>query len=117
MNATKRKATGSHFTPPNLASLVAERLLTMMNGMKGPLRILDPACGDGNLLFAIAKEMPESIRRRTTLIGIEQDDDAFLALRSRDADSMHCKTDLIRDDFLELFGDDGLFGSAQASRP
>lgn len=117
MAATKRKATGSHFTPPELAGLVAERLLTLMGAMDGPLRVLDPACGDGNLLSAIAAAMPECLRRRTTLIGIEQDDNSFTALRSRHSELSTCNTDLIKGDFLEFFDDCGLFGSGQVIDP
>ena len=49
MPVTKRKATGAHFTPPDLTRLVAERLAALVSGLKGPLRVLDPACGAGNL--------------------------------------------------------------------
>ncbi len=115
MAATKRKATGAHFTPPDLATLVAERLAELINELEGPIRILDPACGDGNLLWAIAHAMPQSQRRRATLIGIEQDDEAFADLDSREFDT--CQTDFIHGDFLEYFDDGGLFGSGQQLAP
>lgn len=47
MPVTKRKATGAHFTPPDLARLVAERVAALVSSLKGPLRVLDPACSDG----------------------------------------------------------------------
>lgn len=103
MSATKRKATGSHFTPPALASLLAERLVALMTKLEGRLRVLDPACGDGNLLIAIAAAMPDSLRQRAQLIGIEQDDDAFAALRSRRPEFLGCSTELIHADFLDGF--------------
>jgi adenine-specific DNA-methyltransferase len=67
MPVTKRKATGAHFTPPDLAPLVAERVAALVSGLKGPLRVLDPACGDGNLLSAINDALPRDMHRRMTL--------------------------------------------------
>lgn len=117
MTSSKRKATGAHFTPPKLAELVASRLLALMNGMDGPIRVLDPASGNGNLLSAIAQALPAALRRRTTLIGIEQDEEAFATLRSRASEFASCKVDLIRGDFLDFFDDGGLFGSSQEIAP
>jgi len=37
MPVTKRKATGAHFTPPDLARLVTERVAALVSGLKGPL--------------------------------------------------------------------------------
>jgi type I restriction-modification system DNA methylase subunit len=45
MPVTKQKATGAHFTPPELARLVAERVVSLISSLNGPLRVLDPACG------------------------------------------------------------------------
>ncbi len=73
MAPDKRKQTGAHFTPKPLADLVAQRLVKQMPRLDGPIRILDPACGDGNLLVAVAEAMPTSVRRRCTLVGIEDD--------------------------------------------
>jgi len=71
---TKRKATGAHFTPPDLARLVAERVAALIGGIKGPLRVRNPACGEGNLLRAINDALPREMRRRVTLVGIENDE-------------------------------------------
>lgn len=117
MRITKRKATGAHFTPPGLARLVCERLVDLMRGLSGPLRVLDPACGDGNLLCAMTEVLPDDLKRRVTLIGIESDDDSFLALNSRQSRFGTCRTDLIKGDFLEFFDDGGLFGPGQKIEP
>ena len=117
MPVSKRKATGAHFTPPDLARLVAERVAALLSDRKGPLRVLDPACGDGNLLCAINDALPHETRQRVTLIGIENDAASFAALRARQPKFDTCRADLIRGDFLEFFGDNDLFGSGEALAP
>jgi hypothetical protein len=59
------RATGSFFTGSQLATKVAERLAPTLTQES---RILDPACGAGDLLLACAKQLP--IRRgfRETII-------------------------------------------------
>src|SRR3990172_3569943 len=109
MSATKKKATGAHFTPPGLARLVAKRLADLMEWMEGWIRVFDPACGDGNLLRAMAEVLPKRIQRRVTLIGIENDDASFAALTSGRKQFGACAADLIKGDFLEFFEDGDLF--------
>ena len=117
MHATKRKATGAHFTPPDLGILVAERLARMMKSLKGPIRVLDPACGDGNLLRAMVEVLPIEVLKRVTLVGMESDDASFTALQSRESDFDACRTEFINGDFLDLFDDRGLFGGSQTLDP
>jgi adenine-specific DNA-methyltransferase len=117
MSFTTQKRTGAHFTPAGLASIVAERLVESLGAEKRPLRILDPACGDGNLLVAIAQCLPPRLLSRCTLIGIEQDRDSFVALQSRLADFHDCETELLSGDFLDFFDDRPLFGPTCAVEP
>lgn len=49
------KQTGATFTPKGLADFLAEKLLAYQ--CKDNLQVLDPACGDGALLVAIAKAL------------------------------------------------------------
>jgi adenine-specific DNA-methyltransferase len=117
MPVTKRKATGSHFTPPALARLVADRVAALMCGLKKPIRILDPACGDGNLLCAIKDALPDNMHCGVTLIGIENDDASYALLRARQRQFGACRTDLIQGDFLEFFKGNDLFGADEEMEP
>lgn len=57
------KKTGATFTPEKLAAFLVDRLINYIN--KDHKKILDPACGDGELLVAIGKKLLE--------LGIEYD--------------------------------------------
>ena len=59
---------------------MAERVAALICGQNGPIRVLDPACGDGNLLCAINEALPREMRRRVTLVGIENDYASFASL-------------------------------------
>ncbi len=99
MSITKQRALARFFTPAELASLLARRLVGYMPTTRGSCRILDPACGDGNLLVAIARELPSKVRSRCTLIGIEQEADSFDALLARISALEECHTDVMLGDF------------------
>ena len=59
MTAKEIKSTGSHYTPPLLADFVAKEI-RHISFVDKP-RILDPACGNGSLLQAIKKNIPDSV--------------------------------------------------------
>ena len=52
--ATRRKEQGSHYTPPALVGWILDRA---MDGRIPPARALDPACGAGNFLVAVAERL------------------------------------------------------------
>lgn len=108
----KQKQTGAHFTPQPLADLVARRLAHQLWRFEGPLRILDPACGDGNLLVAMAQALPAEARRRSTLVGIEDDIESFDTLTRRLAKMEGIPpADLRNGDFLDLVDEGSMFQS------
>lgn len=114
----KQKQTGAHFTPEPLADLVAHRLARQLWRFEGPIRVLDPACGDGNLLLAMAGMTPESVQQRCTLIGIEDDAESFevLAHRLSGLDRFR-PADLIKGDFLDYVDDGTMFASPLKLEP
>ncbi len=66
------KSHGVHFTPPELARFLARHALAHLSSNQWH-SVLDPACGDGELLAAILVEAESHVRDRLTLIGIDRD--------------------------------------------
>ncbi|MFI8976482.1 Eco57I restriction-modification methylase domain-containing protein [Nocardia asteroides] len=56
-DAQERKRHGRHYTPPALARFLARRALLHAPPRGRELRVLDPACGDGELLLAVHHEL------------------------------------------------------------
>ncbi len=76
-----RKANGVHYTPSILASFVARRVLAQLR--RGPTVVLDPACGDGELLVAFALEAAQAGFQPPRLVGIDKDARALAFARRR----------------------------------
>jgi hypothetical protein len=81
------RATGTFFTGSGLAGKVADRVLATIGA---GARILDPACGAGDLLIACAKRLPSGRGFRETLdiwgrclLGRDLEPDFVLAARLR----------------------------------
>ena len=80
---TVAKRNGVHYTPERLADFLASQLCQQLKGARGTISILDPACGDGGLLAAILKQLPQRVIRRLRLVGYETDKSATRQARSR----------------------------------
>lgn len=79
-----QKSTGATYTPGKLATFVAEQLVNVVKlRAKGVIRILDPAVGDGALLEALIRCLPEHVHHRLKVIGYDTDDDAIQAAGKR----------------------------------
>jgi SAM-dependent methyltransferase len=104
MPLTARKASGAHFTPPALAALLAERFVALLPARR-TLRVLDPACGDGNLLAAVVNALPGTRRKRVTLVGVEKDTASLVAARDRLLKTSKRPNEWIEGDFLALVGE------------
>jgi SAM-dependent methyltransferase len=80
-----RKRHGRHYTPARLAEFLAERLLEHVVP-QGRLRILDPACGEGELLLAVHRATTRRFPGiRLHLTGYDLDADAVAVARARAA--------------------------------
>ena len=95
------KATGCHYTPEGLAAFLARRALAAC-ASAGPLSVLDPSCGDGNLLVAVAEEAGAARAGQISLVGLEQDALAVASAQIRLSRLRHVKSDVRHGDFLEL---------------
>lgn len=86
---SERKATGSHFTPLELAEFVALKIAEICHS-DSPLT-LDPACGDGELLAAFQRLKPAA-----ALVGYDLDTEALAVAGKR------IRARLETRDFLDL---------------
>jgi adenine-specific DNA-methyltransferase len=77
-----RKSHGVHYTPSELAAFVARRALTELP-RRDRLLVLDPACGDGELLLAVALAAEKAGLPLPDLVGIDRDEDAIEAAAER----------------------------------
>jgi adenine-specific DNA-methyltransferase len=110
VTARQRKETGAHFTPRALAQLIAEKIVGSCDLTRSKLRVLDPSCGDGELLQAFYEAVPAKKRRGLTLIGMDQDASSIADAKKR-LGILKCDVHLEQGDFLET----ALAFSTQAS--
>lgn len=101
IDAVDVKRHGKYYTPTDLANFLAERVLIQL-GTVETLTVLDPACGDGELLFAIhrvaAAEFPHALIRLT---GYDLDPNAIMNAQAR-AEALGVEVDWKVGDFLQL---------------
>ncbi len=93
------KNTGATFTPKGLADYLSSRILCYVN--KKAVTVLDPACGDGELLLSMGEHL--SARNIDFTLNGYDLNEAYLSLaneRSYQFDKQ--KTNLINGDFLEV---------------
>ncbi len=100
-NLSKTKTKGATYTPAALAGFVADRMLETRMPQRGPLRVLDPAAGDGALLEAFLERLPQDSLDRTSVTAFDTDSEAADVLESRIRSrfpTVHLTVE--RDDFL-----------------
>lgn len=95
------KANGVHYTPPDLAMFLAEVTIRHASFTDKPIVALDPACGDGGLLSALAQTVPAKVRRRMRLVGYETDPVAASRAEENLREIGVAGVDIRRGDFLD----------------
>ena len=73
MDSLTKKKTGSHYTADQLSDFMAERLFFYYkkfknNFFENKVNIIDPSCGEGNLLFSLAEKLKSEVDK---VIGID----------------------------------------------
>ncbi|KAF0845674.1 Eco57I restriction-modification methylase domain-containing protein [Nocardia caishijiensis] len=98
-DARERKRHGRHYTPPELARFLARRAL--LHAPRGAeLRVLDPACGDGELLLAVHREVTSSAPEVAVRLAGYDLDRAAVAEAAARADREGVEIDYRAGDFL-----------------
>ena len=95
--ADPTKAAGIVYTPPALARFLASQALDAIGDVKS-VRVLDPACGDGELLLAAAHTAEERGIAVTELVGFDLDPHAIETASARLYGSTHLRCE----DFLDF---------------
>lgn len=92
------KNTGATFTPEMLADFLAGKIALHLN--KGKQRILDPACGEGELLVSIGKRLLE-VRKDFEIVGYDSNSH-YLSIAKERLISFGLKNiGLVQKDFLQ----------------
>ena len=101
------KRHGKHYTPAPLATFLAERVVSQLrvqlgqNATSGGLRILDPACGDGELLFSVYRVAAQILPGvSVSLVGYDLDSEAIRVANERAAD-LGVRVEWHQGDFLQ----------------
>jgi adenine-specific DNA-methyltransferase len=99
----RKKANGIHYTPFQLAKYLAEQVtnaLMATHPKSDQISILDPACGEGELLRAIVDAVPRTRRAQLHLTGFDMDEAALVRTRNLLKDSGIASLELRSSDFL-----------------
>ncbi len=81
-----RKERGIHYTPELLAYFVASQMLNgwlEISEITEPIKIFDPAIGDGQLIISILQELVDRTRAKTDVFGLDTDSEAIQVAQKR----------------------------------
>jgi adenine-specific DNA-methyltransferase len=104
-SVSEEKAGGATYTPTLFADFVARRILDVREHFAGtePLDILDPAVGDGELLLALLRGLPQGLPRHIRIFGFDTNADALDIARERISREFgNVQLSLVNDDFLRV---------------
>jgi adenine-specific DNA-methyltransferase len=114
--ADPKKSSGIVYTPSALARFLADQAFDALQGADS-IRVLDPACGDGELLLAAAEVARSRGIHLEALVGYDTDNEAIRAASHRLQGESN--VEFFRADFLEMAANataqGGLFAANDAS--
>src|SRR6266487_6019723 len=93
------KHTGATFTPKGLADYLSEKLIQQIK--ESEISVLDPACGDGELLFSFGEKMLQN-NINFSITGYDANSYYLSLAKERLLQFGHHKFKLINDDFLKV---------------
>ncbi|MCR9099782.1 MAG: N-6 DNA methylase [bacterium] len=93
------KHTGATFTPIELAEYLAKKLINHI-GFEKSLEVLDPACGEGELLLSISKALREH-KYEFSLTGYDSNNEYLAVAKKRLDSSGATQSNFVLGDFLE----------------
>lgn len=102
--ADREKATGVTYTPRILSDFVARKIIEHGRDLPTdrPVRILDPAVGDGELLVSLLEEISTQVGCAVEVHGFETDPEALARASARLDDRFpRMPQHFVNDDFLE----------------
>ena len=82
---TQNKADGATYTPKKLADVVASQMISQARPCvpNQPLRVLDPAVGDGELLLSLLQQLDDATLQRVEVFGFDTNQSALNLAVSR----------------------------------
>ena len=109
----RQKKEGAHFTPPKLALFVADQMLKAkpVNG-DGPISVLDPSIGEGDLIIAFLSRIPASQLSSVRIVGYDINEESLQIASTRIRECFpQVSLAISLRNFLEM--EDDLFSSCQ----
>jgi methylase of polypeptide subunit release factors len=110
----EEKARGATYTPRSLSDFVAEKIVKTIDEFPvcRPLRVLDPAIGDGQLLVSLLEQLGDRPGLSIEVYGFETNQKALSIASHRvkqqfHAASLHFEPNSFLEFVLEYFGKDG----------
>ena len=97
----QKKNTGATFTPKELADYLSNKIITHLG--KGKVNVLDPACGEGELLVSIGQQF-SNVNIDFTLVGYDASNNYLRHAKDRMIQFGIRNIELIHDDFLTAIG-------------
>ncbi len=98
------KKTGATFTPPALADFLAEKIISEISfdNRDPSLKIVDPACGDGELLLSIGNKLKRLSKLQFELVGYDQSEQYVRDAQSKLSSANLSQSDITKEDFLAI---------------